>query len=63
MARKKQNPVNAADTRPGAYAQVRMTDEQLIRLKQLALDERTTVADLLRDGINLVLKARKLPPL
>jgi hypothetical protein len=40
-----------------------VTDDELYRLKQLALDERTTVADLIRDGLNLLLKRKKLQPL
>jgi hypothetical protein len=36
---------------------------QTYRLKQLALDERTTVAGLIRDGLNLILKRKTLPPL
>jgi hypothetical protein len=40
-----------------------VTDDELYRLKQLALDERTTVATLIRDGLNRVLKRKKLPPL
>jgi predicted Zn-dependent protease len=45
------------------YVTAYVTDEELIRLKQLALDERTTVADLIRDGLNLLLKRKKLQPL
>jgi hypothetical protein len=45
------------------YAMTTLYDEDLQRIKRLALDERTTVAELLRDGLNLILKSRKLPPL
>jgi hypothetical protein len=41
----------------------RLADEDLQRLKQLALDEWMTVADLLRDGLNAMPKRRKLRPL
>lgn len=46
-----------------SYVMAYLADDDVIRLKQLALDERTNVADLLREGINLVFKSRKLPPL
>jgi hypothetical protein len=46
----------------GASTSWRTSDDNLYRLELLALDERTTVAELLRDGLNLILKNRKLPP-
>jgi hypothetical protein len=39
------------------------TTDKLYRLTQLALDERPTVAGLIRDGLNLILKRKTLPPL
>jgi hypothetical protein len=64
MSNKKEPvPVVAASPPYLPYVQVRMKEEQLVRLKQLALDERTSVANLLREGIDLMLKKRKLPPL
>jgi hypothetical protein len=45
------------------YVTAYVTDDELYRLKQLALDERTTVAALIRDGLNLLLKRKKLQPL
>lgn len=46
-----------------AYVMAEVSDEQQQRLKRLALDNRTTVADMVRDGLNLLLKSKKLPPL
>jgi hypothetical protein len=71
MARKKKEPpviTTAARKRfsnPSrrAYVMAEVSDEQQQRLKRLALDERTTVAEMVRDGLNLLLKSKKLPPL
>ena len=70
MARKKQQtPEDAGaarkrfDPHRRAYVMAEVSDEQQMRLKRLALDERMTVADIVREGVNLFLKSRKLPPL
>jgi hypothetical protein len=56
-------PTKRPKTAPRTYVQANVSPEQLLRIKQLALDERCTVTDLVLDGLELLFKRRKLPPL
>jgi hypothetical protein len=58
MAPKKEPPQPARDRLP--YASAYVEHDTLRKLKQLALDEETTVADLIREGIELVFKRAKI---
>ncbi len=45
------------------YVMATVSEDQVRRIKQLALDENTTVTELLLRGLDLVFKSKKLPPL
>jgi hypothetical protein len=60
IASKKKPP--AGRVRP-PYVMATVSEDQLRRIKQLALDETTTVTQLLLRGLDMVLRSKKLPPL
>ena len=45
------------------YVMATVSEDQVRRIKQLALDENTTVTELLLRGLDMVFKSKKLPPL